>query len=137
MKRLERFISNSWVIVDWVIKIPLNLKIIGLISLTLIIAGVIFVGIYTWRPTPPVETPTLTLRTYGREVLKTSMPPAEAVKKFLPDLNYSWELVKSSSDSSLFSRSPVPRIPKIDFKKNVSANLHGFLATPLIDGEYS
>ncbi len=70
---------------------------------------------------------------YGKEILKTDLPPEDAVIRFLPDLNHTWKLVKSDRGNTLSIPGEIPRVPEVGYIRNVSANINGFLATPLVE----
>lgn len=112
------------------------LKKIEFIFLVLMLFGVVFISgcIQKEISEPETKTPVERIaKVYGREVLETGLPPEKAIERFLPDLNYSWKLVKSDEGSTLTTLSEIPRVPNIAFKKNVSANIGGPLATPLVE----
>jgi len=52
-------------------------------------------------------------------------------EEYLP-LKYDWRLVKGDESSAMHYPSYVPGKPEVKFKVEVSANLHGVLATPLV-----
>ena len=55
---------------------------------------------------------------------------------FLPSLDgYLWLLVKGPPNSTFHTGSPAPRVPVEGYLVNVSTNIGGLLATPLVDGE--
>jgi outer membrane protein assembly factor BamB len=58
-----------------------------------------------------------------------AIPPSP---EFLPDNSYTWTLFKGDSGSTMHSSSDIPRIPRVLYSVNVSSNLGGRLATPLV-----
>lgn len=70
---------------------------------------------------------------HGKELLVTSLPPEQVIQKLLPNLNFSWLLERGDESNSMHSYSEIPRIPEVLLIKNVTANLHGEVATPLVE----
>ena len=97
------------------------LKKIEFIFLVLMLFGVVFIsGCAQKEGIPPTETKTPVeevTEVYGREVLKTELPPEKAINRFLPNLNYSWKLVKSDEGSTLSTLSEIPRVPRWFLRK--------------------
>lgn len=74
-------------------------------------------------------------KVYPEESIRTLTLHEETIKEFLPNLNYSWSLTGYDESNCLSTPSEIPRIPKLAFRKDISAKIGDVLATPLVEGE--
>lgn len=58
---------------------------------------------------------------------------SDIILKFLPNVSCTWGSIKGDERSNLYSPCPIPRRPSVAFSRNVSVNMGGWLATPLVN----
>ncbi len=111
--------------------------IAGLIGFILIREG----GEFQQSTTSPFPSPTTSITTSPKPTklsLRIAQPTKTAVElpvEYLPKL-YSWTLWRGGANSDRMYPASLPRSLKVIYRINVSANIHGVLAEPLIEDNF-